>query len=55
MFLMHGTQKLFGQPGGGPPMPLDTLTMAAGVIELVCGLLIMIGLFGGVAAFIASG
>jgi putative oxidoreductase len=57
MFAMHGTQKLFGFP----PMPsgmggsLPPLMMAAGVIELVCGLLIAIGFFTGIAAFIASG
>jgi putative oxidoreductase len=59
MFAMHGTQKLLGWPpsammkggaGGLPP-----LMMAAGVIELVCGLLIAVGFFTGIAAFIASG
>jgi putative oxidoreductase len=29
--------------------------MVAGVIEFVCGLLIFLGLFGGYAAFLASG
>ncbi|MEA2339710.1 MAG: putative oxidoreductase [Thermoanaerobaculia bacterium] len=59
MFAMHGTQKLFGWPpsdmmkGGGGGLP--PLLMAAGVIELVCGLLIAIGFFTGIAAFIASG
>jgi putative oxidoreductase len=54
MFAMHGTQKLFSWPAPGPPQ-LDTMTLAAGVIELVCGLLIAIGFLTGYAAFIASG
>jgi putative oxidoreductase len=54
MFAMHGTQKLFGWPGGKEPMAAPMM-VAAGVIELVGGLLIAIGLFTGIAAFIASG
>jgi putative oxidoreductase len=54
LFLMHGTQKLFGWPLKAP-MPLNTLTTVAGVIELVAGLMIMIGFFASIAAFIASG
>jgi putative oxidoreductase len=54
MFAMHGTQKLFGWPGGketaGAPMMI-----AAGVIELVCGLLIAGGLLTAWAALVASG
>jgi putative oxidoreductase len=58
MFALHGTQKLFGYPpsekmGGGGGLP--PLLMVAAVIELVCGLLILIGFFTGIAAFIASG
>jgi putative oxidoreductase len=34
MFAMHGTQKLFGWPGGKEPVA-GTLFVAAGVIELV--------------------
>lgn len=55
MFLLHGTQKLLKWPEGGHAGALPPLLVAAGVIELVCGLLIAIGLFGGIAAFIASG
>lgn len=59
MFAMHGSQKLLGWPaspqGGGGGGSLPPLIMAAGVIELVAGLLIMIGLFTSIAAFIASG
>ncbi|HXG64931.1 MAG TPA: DoxX family protein [Blastocatellia bacterium] len=55
MFAMHGSQKLLGWPEGGPPGPLPPMMMAAGVIELVGGLLIAIGLLTSYAAFIASG
>jgi putative oxidoreductase len=54
-FMLHGTQKLFGFPGDGQTVPLASLMGAAGIIETVCGLLIALGLFTGIAAFIASG
>ena len=58
-FATHGAQKLFGVFGGvdghGMTAPLGGLFGVAGVIELVAGLLIMIGLFTRPAAFIASG
>ena len=54
LFATHGAQKLLGIPGGhrmtGPP-----LVVAAGVIELVCGLLIAFGLLTRIAAFLAAG
>src|SRR5438105_1132549 len=58
MFAMHGTQKLLGYPPmpkamAGPLPPL--IKVGGGGIELVCGLLIAVGLFTGIAAFIASG
>jgi putative oxidoreductase len=57
MFALHGTQKLFGYPpmSKGMSGPLPPMIMVAGVIELVCGFLILIGFFTGIAAFIASG
>ena len=57
MFAMHGTQKLFGYPPmpKGMSGPLPPLMMVAGGIELICGFLIAIGFFTGIAAFIASG
>ena len=39
MFAMHGTQKLFGIPGNRPPVPLASMMGAAGVIELIGGLM----------------
>jgi len=56
LFLLHGTQKFFGlPPSGKPAMPLDALMTAAGVIEIVAGAMILLGLFAGIAAFVASG
>ena len=56
LFLQHGLSKFFGFPVPFPiPGPLPPLLMAAGVIELVAGVLITIGLLTRFAAFIASG
>ena len=55
MFMMHGTQKLLGFPGNTPPIAIGSFMGFAGVLELVCGLLIALGLFTSFAAFIASG
>jgi putative oxidoreductase len=54
LFMMHGAQKLFGW-FGGQQVPVGSLPGIAGIIELVCGGLVLIGLFGSVAAFVASG
>jgi putative oxidoreductase len=55
LFAMHGSQKLFGWPGNKPTVPVASQMGIAGVIELVCGLMIAIGLLAGFAAFLASG
>lgn len=57
LFMFHGAQKLLGLFGGmgGATAPLMSLPWFAGVIELVGGILVMIGLFTKIAAFIASG
>jgi putative oxidoreductase len=58
LYVVHGTQKLFGFPAATPPRPpvaLMSLYGAAGVIETVGGLLLLIGLFTRLAAFITSG
>ena len=61
LFIWHGTQKWFNfppqQPPPGSPAPagISPLMAVAGTIELVFGLMIMFGLFAGIAAFIASG
>jgi len=54
LFMCHGLQKIFGILGG-QKADLSTLGGFAGVIELVCGFLVMIGLFASWAAFLASG
>jgi putative oxidoreductase len=57
LFAMHGSQKLFDWPIAAP-MPIEVGAWPAwwaGLIELVCGLLIALGLFTRIAAFIASG
>ena len=57
LFLEHGTAKLFHFPVAQPgaPDPLPTMLLAAAVIELVAGLLVGLGLFTRLAAFIAAG
>ena len=54
LFLWHGSQKVFGIPGGMIDMP-EAIRWSAGPIELVGGLLVMIGLQTRWAAFLSSG
>src|SRR5207245_7325431 len=51
----HGAQKLFGVFGGMPPGIPAALIWTAGPIEFVGGLLIAVGLFSRITAFICSG
>lgn len=55
MFMLHGLQKIFGLFGGVPPGAPAFIVYGAGGIELVCGVLVLIGLFAAPAAFLASG
>jgi putative oxidoreductase len=57
LFLQHGTAKLFGMPHIAmfDGLQLFSLMGLAGVLELVGGLLILVGLFTRPAAFILSG
>ena len=55
LFLEHGLMKLFHFPAPQMPGPLPTLLVVAAVIELVAGVLITLGLFTRLAAFVASG
>lgn len=55
VFLIFGLQKLFGWFGADAAAPLISQQGAAGLIETVAGLLVMLGFFTKPAAFIASG
>ncbi len=54
LFIAHGTQKLFGFPVPFG-MELNALMIVAGVLELVGGLLILVGFFTRPVAFILCG
>ncbi len=57
IFLLHGTQKLLGfpPPASGVGPAFLSLSWIAGALELVLGVLMLLGLFTRPAAFIASG
>ena len=57
MFLQHGTAKFFGFPhvAGFDNLQIFSLLGAAGVLEIVGGVLLLIGLFTRPVAFILSG
>jgi putative oxidoreductase len=53
LFMEHGLQKFFAFPSAGPDM--TALLYVQGVIEIVGGILILIGLFTRPVAFILCG
>ena len=56
LFLCHGGQKLLGYPVAMPEgVTMNPMLYTAGAIELVGGLLVMVGLFTRWAAFLCSG
>ena len=56
LVLQHGTAKHLGIPAGPMNnMSVTTMSGAAGIIELACGVLIIIGLYTRAAAFLLSG
>jgi putative oxidoreductase len=57
VYVAHGTQKLFGVPGHPYHAPVFAATMmgAAGVIETIGGMLMLLGLFTRPVAFVLSG
>jgi putative oxidoreductase len=55
LFVAHGTQKLFGYPPAEGMPPLLSLIGVAGVLELVGGLLLLVGLWTRPVAFVLSG
>jgi putative oxidoreductase len=54
LFMFHGLQKLFGMYGG-QVVPTGSLPWVAGAIELAGGILVLIGLFTSIVAFVCSG
>jgi len=57
VYVAHGTQKIFGVPGHPYHAPVFAATMmgAAGVIETIGGMLMLLGLFTRPVAFVLSG
>lgn len=55
LFLWHGSQKLFAYPAVSAHSPPAYIVYIAGPIELIGGILVMIGLLTRPAAFLCSG
>ena len=55
VYMVHGTQKLFGFPAPFPMPHLPPLFLAGGIIETFGGLLLLLGLFTRPVALILSG
>ena len=55
VYVVHGTQKLFGFPAPFPMPHLPPLFLAGGIIETFGGLLLLLGLFTRPVVFILSG
>ena len=54
-YLAHGTQKLFGVPGGAGHVTYVSLLGLAGVIETAGGACLLLGLFTRPVAFLCAG
>ena len=55
LFIEHGTQKLFGFPASEFSPAFLSLPWIAGVLEVVGGLMVLVGFFTRPAAFVLSG
>lgn len=55
LFACHGAQKLFGVFGGMPPGVPKAFIWTAGSLEFFGGLLVAVGLFARITAFLLSG
>lgn len=55
LFAFHGVQKLFGFLAARPLPPVGSQLWIGGVLELLCGGLILVGFRTRLAAFLASG
>jgi putative oxidoreductase len=53
LFLQHGLQKYFGFPSAGPPM--SPLLYVQGAIEIVGSVLLLVGAYTRVVAFVLAG
>jgi putative oxidoreductase len=53
LFLQHGLQKYFGFPSAGPPM--SPLLYVQGAIEIVGSILLLVGAYTRVVAFVLAG
>jgi len=54
-FFTHGSMKLFGWPASMGDGALPPLMLVAGILEVVGGLLLVVGLFSRPVAFVMSG
>lgn len=55
LFIEHASMKFLHFPAPQVAGPLPTMLVAAGTIELITGLLMLVGLWTRLAAFVASG
>ncbi len=57
LFMLHGSQKLLAFPAGQMPGPVELFSLfgIGGVLELVGGVLLLVGLFTRPVAFVLSG
>ena len=55
LFIAHGTMTLFNFPASGMSPPIGSIFWFAGVIEVVGGVLILLGLFTRPVAFVLAG
>jgi putative oxidoreductase len=55
LFLSHGMSKMFGFPDAGTSAPLLSLLGLAAILEIVGGILLVIGLFTRPVAFVLAG
>ena len=55
LFWQHGAQKLLGYPGGGQVQDFFGMMGLAGILEMVGGIMLVLGLFTRPVAFVLSG
>lgn len=55
LFIAHGTSKLFGWPSAAMQPPLMSIFGLAAILEVIGGLLLLLGLFTRPVAFLLAG